>query len=115
MAEKAKLETPEAKDTPLNFFAQMQEAGLGKAFGMSTAWFEAMGDMSAEVMQFMAERIKEDVKTQHAMMHCKNLTELQHVQAQFIEKAINQYQAETGKLVEMGTQAISPDDPSKPS
>jgi len=33
---------------------------------------------------------------------------LQHVQAQFFQKAIDQYQAETGKLVEMTNKAFTP-------
>lgn len=115
MAEKAKLDTPDATDAPFNFFAQIQENGFGKAFGMGSAWFEAMGTMSAEVMHFLAERIKEDVKTQHAMLHCKSLAELQHVQAQFLERAMAQYQAETGKLVDLGTSAMTAREDSKPS
>lgn len=114
MADKAKLETPDAADAPFNFFAQMQENAFGKAFGMGSAWIEAMGTMSAEVMHFLADRIKEDVKTQHAMLHCKTLAELHHVQAQFLERAMDQYQEETGKLVELGTSAIAARDSSKP-
>lgn len=94
-------------DAPLNAITQLQEAGLGNIMGMGTAWIEAVGDMSAEVAQFVAERIKEDVKTQHEILQCKNVSDLQSVQAQFIQKAINQYQAETGKLVEMGTKAFA--------
>ncbi len=108
MAEKAKPDRPEIADTPGSFIAQMQEAGFGRAFGMSTAWLEACGDMSAEMMNFLSERIKEDFKTQHELMNCKNIKQVQEVQAKFVEKAIEQYQAESGKLVEIGTNALNP-------
>jgi hypothetical protein len=108
MAEKAKPDSQEAAATAANFVAQMQEAGFGRAFGMSTAWLEACGDMGTEMMTFLAERIKEDFKTQHELMNCKNIKQMQEVQARFVEKAIEQYQAETGKLVEIGTNALNP-------
>lgn len=94
-------------EAPLNTIAQLQEAGLGNMMGMGTAWIEAVSEMSAEVAQFVAERIKEDVKTQHEILHCKNVADLQHIQAQFLQKAADQYQAETGKLVQMGTKAFA--------
>jgi hypothetical protein len=68
---------------------------------MSTAWVESLADLGTEVTSFVAERIREDVKTQHAILHCKSMAELQHVQAQFVQRALDQYVAETGKLVEM--------------
>ena len=84
----------------------LHNMGLGTAAQMGSAWFEAMGEMSSEVMTFIAERIREDVKTQHEMLHCKDLTELQHIQAKFLQKAMDQYKAETGKLMEMSREAM---------
>ncbi len=107
MANKATSEKPTPEETPANAFAQWHEAGLGNMVGAGTAWMEALGDIGAEVMNFVAERIKEDVKTQHKILHCKNVSELQHIQAEFLEKAVKQYQAETGKLVEMSTKALA--------
>ncbi|MDU8911610.1 phasin family protein [Aestuariicoccus sp. MJ-SS9] len=97
-----------APETPANPFAQLQEAGFGNFAAMGTAWMEAMSDIGAEAMSFVAERLKEDVKTQHEMLHCKDMDQLQHIQAEFVQKAIDQYQEETGKLVEMSTQAFQP-------
>ncbi|PTX53819.1 phasin protein [Litoreibacter ponti] len=109
MAEKStSADTSKAKDASINAAAQLQEAGLGNILGVGTAWIEAVSDMSAELAHFVAERIKEDVKTQHEILHCRNVTDLQHIQADFIQKAIDQYQAETGKLIEMGSDAFAP-------
>ena len=106
MATKSTSETTES-DTPHNALAELQQAGFGNMMGMGTAWMEAFSDMGAEVVSFVAERIKEDVKTQHEILHCKDIAELQHIQAQFVQKAIAQYQDETGKLVEMGAAAFA--------
>ena len=85
---------------------------LSPAAWMGTAWFERVADLGSEVTSFVADRIKEDVQTQHALLHCKSLLEVQKVQAEFLQKAFDQYQAETGKLIKMtGMTAVG--DPDK--
>ena len=37
----------------------------------------------------------------------RHIRELQHIQAEFVQTAIDQYQAETGKLVEMSSNALA--------
>ncbi len=82
-------------------FVEFQKAGLGPLQWLGTAWLENMGDLGGELSQFMAERIREDVKTQHEILHCRDAAKLQEIQSRFIQKAIEQYTAETGKLVEL--------------
>ncbi|MGB3245063.1 MAG: phasin family protein [Sulfitobacter sp.] len=110
MADKPQTQDPKTSSSkePLSAMAQLQEAGFGNMMGMSSAWMEALSDMSAEVVGFVADRIKEDVKTQHEILHCKNVADLSHIQATFMQKAMDQYQAESGKLVEMTTKAFEP-------
>lgn len=108
MAKTSQTSTTSTGDAPLNAMSALREAGFGNMVGMSAAWFEAVGDMSAEFVSFVAERVKEDVKVQHQILHCKDAAELRHIQSQFLQKAVDQYQAETGKLIEMGTKAFTP-------
>lgn len=107
MANKTEKQSATANEAPLAALTQFQESGFGNMVGMSRAWMETFSEMGAEVAGFVADRIKEDVKTQHEMMHCKNVSELQHIQAEFIQRTLDQYQAETGKLVEMGTKSFA--------
>ncbi|WP_386184763.1 phasin family protein [Sulfitobacter sp. MF3-043] len=100
---------------PLDTLKQLQEAGFGNMMGMSKAWIESLSDLSAEMASFVAERIKEDVKTQHEILHCKNVGDIQRIQARFIQKAMDQYHDETGKLVEMSTKAFVPKVPKNKS
>lgn len=74
---------------------------LAPAVWMGTAWFESMAELGNEITSFVAERIKEDVQTQRALLHCKTVPEVQHLQAKFLQKAFDQYQTETGKLIEI--------------
>ena len=81
--------------------ATLQALGFQTMAGMGTNWIEVLGDMGSEVVSFVADRIKEDVKTQHKMMNCKDMNELQEIQTEFVKTAVEQYTAETGKLADM--------------
>lgn len=107
MANKPETQASSKIEAPMNAFAQLQEAGMTNMVGFGAAWMEALGDLNSEIASFVADRIKEDVKTQHKILHCKNVGDLQDIQAEFMKTALEQYQAETGKLIEMGTQAFS--------
>lgn len=98
---------PEGAFDPFAAFKPPSPAGR-----MGTSWFERVADLGSEVTSFVADRIKEDVQTQHALLHCKSLPEVQKVQAEFLQKAFDQYRAETGKLIKMtGKTAVG--DPDK--
>lgn len=94
-----KTETPPLAPDALDALSAL--APLVPATWLGTVWFENVSNLGSELMTFVADRIKEDVKVQHALLHCKSLPEIQNVQAAFLQKAFDQYQAETGKLVEM--------------
>lgn len=103
--------TAEAKDpapasTARNELAALQALGLNQFARFGTAMTQAFGEMGVEITSFLADRIKEDVKTQHEILHCKDIAELQRVQANFIETAFAQYTAETGKLVSISQERL---------
>lgn len=73
----------------------------------SKAWMDNMTKMGGALASFMAARVKEDLETRQALLQCKTLAEVQHVQTAFMQKAVAQYQAETGKMIAMTTQLAS--------
>ncbi|MEY8098935.1 phasin family protein [Falsihalocynthiibacter sp. S25ZX9] len=93
--------TETSKKTPDAFDPLAAFRPLTPISWMGTAWFENLASLGNEITSFVAERIKEDVQTQHALLHCKSISEAQRLQAQFMQKAFDQYQVETGKLIEM--------------
>lgn len=107
MPSKSKAESDTSDPALAATLANLQKLGFGNMTGFGTAWIEGMSDLGAEVLGFVANRIKEDVKAQHEMLHCKDLGELQKMQNDFVQKAIEQYTAETGKLVEMSNSMIT--------
>jgi len=106
--------TPSSATQMANDVAALQSYGFKTMSGMGMAWAEAFSDMGSEVLSFVADRIKEDVKTQHRMLHCKDVSELQSIQAEFVQTAIDQYTAETGKLVKMSQDMFSVPETDKP-
>lgn len=109
MSQKDIQQSPASSGAALDPLKKLQQAGFGALLGANSAWLESLGEMGAEFAGFLAERIKEDVKTQHEILHCRDIEEMQQVQARFMKTAIEQYQAETGKLVKIGMDALSPD------
>lgn len=86
---------------------QPQSPGADYANWLGTSWAYCLGELGAELSHFMADRIREDVRTQHAMLHCKDPAEVQEIQKAFIDQAIEDYIAETGRLVEIGNRWLS--------
>lgn len=71
---------------------------------------EAWLDIGSEFQDFLAERIREDVKTQHRILHCKTPAELHQIQADFLQKAIDDYATETGRMIDLGKRMFTPRD-----
>ena len=93
-----------------NLFGMMrdlQTAGFGSMTMMGTAWVEALSDLGSEVLSFVADRVKEDVQAQHEFLHAKDVNELQTIQAKFVQKAVDQYSDETGKIVKLSQSALA--------
>jgi len=108
MLDKSKPATPTAVDLPDPIAVMagiLQNAGNGPA-----GWLPMIrnfGIVSGGFSRFLAERLKADIKTQHLMLHCKDPSKLFDIQSEFVQTAVAQYSAETGKLVEMTVKLAS--------
>ena len=91
----------DSADLTTKAVGEIQQNALESLNWFGSAWLETWSAMGSEVSEFIAERIQEDIKTQHAMLKCKNPAELSAVQTAFVQKAIEQYTEETGKLVSL--------------
>ncbi|WP_347309860.1 phasin family protein [Defluviimonas sp. SAOS-178_SWC] len=108
MASEGKESFPEldASDEAMATLAALQAAGPGAMGKVYVAMLEGAGDLGNEVIQFVADRIAEDVKIQHEIMECRNPADLVRIQQRFLQTAFDQYTAETGKLVKMSNDLI---------
>jgi len=97
-------ETQKATDGPIpsGTFMDVQKSGFGNLMDLNAAWIENLGDINSEFLSFVAGRVQENVKTQQKILHCQDVAEVQKVQAESLQTAIDQYRAETGKIGELG-------------
>jgi len=96
--------TPEG--SPFEAWAKLAAASMGPFGQVGLAWSEAMSDLGSEFLHFVSERVQEDVATQHRLLHCTDMDELRHIQGEFVQKAIDQYTAETGKMLELNAEMM---------
>ena len=70
MTDQFQSKTPTQSSIPalLDTVAQPQQAELGNT--MRLAWIETLSAMSSGTVGFVAARIREDLKTQHDILHC---------------------------------------------
>ncbi len=67
------------------------------------AMLQGMATMQREIMEFGNARLRQDLETQEALSHCDDLQEAYRLQADFAQKAMQQYAEETAKLIELST------------
>ncbi|MGC9445686.1 phasin family protein [Cereibacter johrii] len=73
---------------------QVSMAFQGGTAGAYELWLR----LAHEISHFTADRICETVKTQQQMMHCHSLSELAHLRAQWLQRAMDQYAEEAGRM-----------------
>lgn len=102
-AKKTSSPTPESATsdwiTPL---LQMQQNSLDPLRWLGAAWLESATEINKELAEFLSRRIQEDVRTQHELLNCSDPAKLNEIQARFIQRAVDDYSAETGTLVDLG-------------
>jgi hypothetical protein len=91
---------------PFASFMEAQVEAMGRMTAFNTAVAEAMGRYGQEFMTFVQERLAEDTKTQQELMNCRDLSQMAEIQSQFLERAIQQYTDETGKLVDLSREVF---------
>ena len=55
---------------------------------------------------FRVHRIRHDMETQQELLRCRNFDELREVQTRFVKTAMEQYTAESMRLMELGSEIL---------
>jgi hypothetical protein len=88
----------------------LQDASRQSMPGFGAGWMDAMTKMGNEMLEFTAARIKEDAQVQHDLLQAKGISEVQQIQSQFFQKAMEDYSAESAKLMDMGKNFVPKDE-----
>lgn len=107
MTARSKTHTSKRADQPL--LTAWQTAGLGPLYWLAPHVVQQMSDLGAEWLSFVAARVQEDVALQHALLHAKSPAQAQAIQTAFLNKAMDQYRAETGRIVALGAKLFETD------
>lgn len=101
------VDTDPGPESAAAVLQRLQKAGPAEAMAFYSALLEGIGEISAELAQFLSDRIAEDMRTQHEILNCANPADLMHIQMRFLQKAFDQYSAETGKIIGIGNTVLS--------
>ncbi|KPP88640.1 MAG: Phasin protein [Rhodobacteraceae bacterium HLUCCA08] len=107
MVKSKKPEDPVALISDL--MSQWQQMGLGSLNAFGAGWFEKMSDMGSDWLRFVSDRVAQDVQFQHDILAAKSPADLHRIQSDFFRKAMDDYAAQTGRMVSMGSKLIDPD------
>lgn len=80
--------------------------GLGLPMALGAVAVHAWMDMGTEALQFVRDRLQQDIKTQQAMLGCTSLEELRRIPAEFFTAAQEQYAAEAGRMLDLMGRAV---------
>ena len=81
----------------------LQENGFGAVPEVGTDWFASIAAMGTEIMAFTAARIQQDLQMQQALLSAKGISEVQKIQMDFFQKAMEDYSTEINKLINIKT------------
>lgn len=84
-----------------------QQEAMETANAAGAAIFDGLGRVQREIATFVADRVRQDIETQRAFLNCRTLDDVQEVQRRFIRSAMEQYAAETTRLMSLGREIMT--------
>jgi hypothetical protein len=104
-------ETPDEEierpaDAVIDTVTLSQQEALHAMEVAGTTLFTGLNEMQREIADFVAKRIREDMETQQDLLRCRNLDDVRAVQTRFFRTAMDQYSAETTRLMKLATDAM---------
>ena len=94
------IESPE--DRIIDQMTLSQQEALERIETTGNAMLDSWERSRDEITEFLAERIRQDLETQAALLRCRNLGEVGAVQARFFGTAVAQYGDEVSRLLDIG-------------
>ncbi|MCZ0964492.1 phasin family protein [Paracoccus benzoatiresistens] len=94
---KAPTETPEA-DRVLDRMSEVELSFIRPLGVFSTAMSDAYLNLVEEWTNFVMRRVRQDVLMMHQLLQCRDAAQIQRIQGAFVQKAINEYQEEAGRV-----------------
>jgi hypothetical protein len=105
-AEADVAERADAAADAVDELARSQEEALHGVEVAGQTVVEGVTRFQREIIDFVSERIRQDMETQQAMLRCRTFDEVRDVQTRFFQTAMDQYSTETNRLMKLGTEMM---------
>lgn len=100
------LEIERPADAVIDTVTQSQQEALHTLEVAGTSLFTGLNEMQREIADFVAKRIREDMETQQELLRCRTFDDVRDVQTRFFRTAMEQYAAETSRLMKLATETM---------
>ena len=71
------------------------------------AVLEGVNSTRRSIADFLAERIRQDLDAQAALLRCRSMGEVREVQGRFLRTAVDQYAGEASRLLQLGREVAA--------
>ena len=106
--DRATSETPNPdENNQLEQMAAMNGAAMGAFTEACQAYVQGVALLNGELAEFMNTRLRRDAELGEALAGCKDLNDVVDLQQGWYQAAAAEYQAETGRLMEMATKVAT--------
>ena len=78
--------------------ARLNNRNMEYAARAARAYFNGATRLNQHMIDFVNARVKKDMETAHALVTCKNSSDLFHAQSRFLEDAVRDYADEASKV-----------------
>jgi len=95
------------RDRLIDTVTASQQEAIETIESAGQAFLSTVTQVRNEMADFLAERIRQDLDTQQALLRCRSLDDVRDVQASFVRTALGQYGDEVAKLVRLGSEAAA--------
>ncbi len=90
----------------LDAWRDLQSSGMGSLAAFAAAAAREWGAIGSEAIAFLTRRLEDDLTTQQKLLHAASPEEFRHIQAEFVQRAMDQYAEETGRMLEIGDRLL---------
>ncbi len=99
------VESPQ--DAVIDNVTALQQEAVETVEHAGATLLEGVGRVQQEIAQFVSTRVREDLETQQQLLRCRSLDDLREVQFRFVKTAMDQYSAETARLMKLGSEIMA--------
>jgi hypothetical protein len=93
-------------DAAIDGFTISQQQAMQSMEAAGQAMMDGVTKLQKELVDFVSERIRQDVETQQAMLRCRSFDDMRDLQTRFFQTAVDQYSAEANRLMKLGSEIV---------